>query len=196
MQRLLAVILALMLMSGCAARPRTTQEAIAKVAKARPDPLLARRENAKAVQLIRQQKYAEAEEALKKALTADLTLGRAHNNLGTVYFRQSKFYLAAWQFQYAIKLMPDHFEPRNNLGLLYEELGKLNQAVDCYTEALSFEPSNPLLLGNLARARVRRGDRGQDLRDLLDLLIAQDSRPEWLMWAKSQLFLMQDPPKQ
>lgn len=196
MQRLFAATLVLTLISGCAAPQRTTQDEMAQLGTARPDPLLARRENARAVQLIRQQKYPEAEEALKKALVGDITYGPAHNNLGKVYFHQSKFYVAAWEFQYAIKLMPHHFEPRNNLGLLYEEVGKLNQAVDCYTEALSFEPSNPLLVGNLARARVRRGDRGQEVRDLLDLLIAQDSRPEWLTWAKIQLLLMQDPSKQ
>jgi hypothetical protein len=31
--------------------------------------------------------------------------GPAHNNLGIVYYRQKKYYLAAWEFQYAAKLM-------------------------------------------------------------------------------------------
>jgi hypothetical protein len=32
--------------------------------------------------------------------------GPAHNNLGIVYYRQKKYYLAAWEFQHAARLYP------------------------------------------------------------------------------------------
>jgi hypothetical protein len=34
--------------------------------------------------------------------------GPAHNNLGIVYYRRKKYYLAAWEFQYAARLMAYH----------------------------------------------------------------------------------------
>lgn len=131
----------------------------------------------------------EAERLLKQALAADITFGPAHNNLGKVYFEQSKLYLAAWEFQYAAKLMPHQPEPRNNLGLVYERVGKLADAVDWYAKARELEPDNPELLGNLARARIRRGDKDDDLRELLTELVLKETRPNWQSWAQNQLAL-------
>jgi hypothetical protein len=48
-------------------------------------------------------------------------------------------------------------------------------------------PDNAQFLGNLARARVRRGDRDAGVRDLLDKLILRETRPEWADWARAQL---------
>ena len=153
----------------------------------------ARQLNAKAAQLIKQQKYDQAERMLKNALTADISFGPAHNNLGKVYYHQSRYYLAAWEFQYAIKLMPHQPAPRNNLGLVFEHVGKLDDAVDAYQQALDLEPDNPHLLGNTARARLKRGDKGPDVRDLLSELTLKDTRPDWLKWARQKLALMPPP---
>jgi len=154
---------------------------------------LAQQENTRALVLIEQHQYPEAEALLKKALAADVTFGPAHNNLGKAYYHQSKFYLAAWEFQYAIKLMPYHPEPRNNLGLVFEAVGKLNDAVAVLYQALDLQPDNPQLIGNLARVRVRRGDRDYETRQLLSDLIMKDTRPDWVAWAREKLALM-DPP--
>ena len=51
--------------------------------------------------------YDAAEAALKAALTADVMFGPAHNNLGKVYFHKGELYLAAREFDYAMKLMPN-----------------------------------------------------------------------------------------
>src|SRR4029453_19576722 len=107
------------------------------------------------------------EAELKSALAADVMCGPAHNNLGKVYYHQHKLYLAAWEFQYAMKLMPNVPEPRNNLGLVFESAGKLDDAVASYDEARGLEPDNVQFIGNLARARVRRGDDDAGVRDLL-----------------------------
>jgi Flp pilus assembly protein TadD len=113
--------------------------------------------------------------------------GPGHNNLGKVYYHQSKLYLAAWEFQYAAKLMPNVPEPRNNLGLVFESAGKLDDAVGSYGEAMRLEPDNVQFIGNLARARVRRGDRDGEVRELLGKLVLRETRPRWAEWAREQL---------
>ncbi len=149
----------------------------------------ARTLNARALAHLEESEVEQAEKLLKDALAADITFGPAHNNLGKVYFQQGKLYLAAWEFQYAARLMPHQPEPRNNLGLVYERVGKLADAVDWYAKARELEPDNPELLGNLARAKVRRGDRDEQLRELLTELALKETRPEWRDWAERKLAL-------
>ena len=156
----------------------------------RRDTAKARELNTKAVKLIENGDWKDAEAMLKKALQADVTFGPAHNNLGNVYFQTRQLYLAAWEYQYASQLMPYHPEPRNNLGLVFEAVGKLDEAVQAFDGAREIEPDNPQFLGNSARARFRRGDRDQELKDLLQKLILRDHRPEWILWAHEQLVML------
>jgi Flp pilus assembly protein TadD len=151
----------------------------------------AARENARGADLMDHGDWAGAEAAFKAALTADVLHGPAHNNLGKVYFHQGKLYLAAWEFQYAMKLMPNQPEPLNNLGLVFEAAGKLDDAVASYDKAAALEPDGVEPLGNLARARYRRGDRGDDVKVLLNKLVVLDTRPDWLRWAKTTLVRME-----
>lgn len=155
----------------------------------RHDTDLARRENTKGVRLLETGKLDKAEEALQKALIADVTFGPAHNNLGRLYFEQGKLYLAAWEFEYAGKLMPESVEPLNNLGLVYDSAGKLDEAVESYSAAYGLQPSHPEVLGNLARALLRRGESPEGVRALLSDLVFFDSRPDWVGWAREQLAL-------
>lgn len=151
------------------------------------DSAAADRHNGEAVRHMDAKAYDRAEAALKAALGADVMHGPAHNNLGKVYYHQGKLYLAAWEFQYATKLMPGVPEPRNNLGLVFESAGKLDEAVASYDEARGLQPDNVQFLGNLARARVRRGDRDHDTRELLRQLVLRETRPEWADWARDRL---------
>ena len=146
--------------------------------------------NRRAVELVRAGDVDSAETLLKEALTADVAFGPAHNNLGKVYFHQRRFYLAAWEFRYAMGLMPGEAEPKNNLGLVYEVVGKLDDAVDTYAEANALQPDSPDYLGNLARARVRRGDRDEQVRRLLSDLLLKETRPDWVERAQMELVRM------
>ena len=186
---------AVFLLTGCAStasRPASKEyETVAPAPNRNAE--LARQENARAVALMDKGDHAAAEAALKAALAADLMCGPAHNNLGKVYFRQGKLYLAAWEFQYAMKLMPNQPEPPNNLGLVFETAGKLDDAADSYGKAVALEPENIHALGNLARARVRRGDRDPELRALLEKLVLRETRQEWLAWERSVLSRLNAP---
>src|SRR5689334_4069954 len=99
--------------------------------------------------------YAKAEKHLQESLAADVRFGPAHHSLGILYFWQRKLYLAAWEFEYASRLMPDRFEPFNNLGLVYESAGKYEQAKSFYMLARQKAPNEPHIIGNLARASFR-----------------------------------------
>jgi Tfp pilus assembly protein PilF len=157
------------------------------VADAHHDTDVAQQKTAEALQLMEQSKVDEAEQALQAALIADVTYGPAHHNLGTLYLRQGKRYLAAWEFEYAIKVMPDRAEPHNNLGLIYDTVGRYDHSIVFLEQAHALDPENPEYLGNLVRSRIRQGDRGPETRELLHRLILLDARPDWIGWAKAQL---------
>jgi Flp pilus assembly protein TadD len=176
---------------GCASGGREFKGGYETVS---PDPRrdsdAAEQFNEKALRHLDQADYGRAETDLKAALSADVMYGPAHNNLGKVYYHQGKLYLAAWEFQYAAKLMPNVPEPRNNLGLVFESAGKLDEAVASYDEARGLEPDNVQFIGNLARARVRRGDDDAGVRDLLRQLVLRETRPQWSDWARQRLMSM------
>src|SRR5580658_3916147 len=98
---LILVAMATLLM-GCASGISGSRESLAGPQK---DTDLARKLTAQGVSDIDQNRWNEAQSALLKALDADVTFGQAHNNLGTVYLHEGNLYQAAWEFQYAAKLM-------------------------------------------------------------------------------------------
>jgi len=128
-----------------------------------------------------------AEKHLQQALATDVRFGPAHHSLGVLYFWQKKLYLAAWEFEYAARLMPDRFEPLNNLGLVYESAGKLDQAKMYYALAREKTQLNREVIGNLARVSSRTGRSVDEIRPLLEDVLATDTRPEWRRWARELL---------
>ena len=184
-------------LSGCASRGKAGKDQPQYQTVGddpRRDTEAARAENLRALELLDKGEIDKAEATLKRALTADIMYGPAHNNLGKVYFRQNKLYLAAWEFEYAAKLMPHQPEPKNNMGLVFEAAGKWDEAVDHYSKALALEPDNPELIGNTARARLRRGDTGPEVRELLSKLVMHDTRSDWVDWARRRLSRMPEAP--
>jgi tetratricopeptide (TPR) repeat protein len=132
---------------------------------------------------------ADVEKQLREALAADVRFGPAHHSLGVLYTWQKRLYLAAWEFEYAARLMPDRFEPLNNLGLVYESVGKYEQAKSYYLLAREKSPNSPEVVGNLARASFRSGESVEEMRPLLEDVLTMDSRPEWRRWAAELLGL-------
>lgn len=175
---------------GCATKPAAVAERVEYQTldkSPRQETDVARTASAKAIALMADGKEAEAEAMFKQALTADVMYGPAHNELGLLYYHQKKMYPAAWEFQYAAKLMPNRPEPRNNLGMVLEAAGKLDDAVESYNKAIAMAPDSAQIIGNLVRARIRRGDTGMDVNTLLAKLVERDTRPEWLNWARERL---------
>ncbi len=157
----------------------------------RPEPgrdtEAARESNAAGLRHLAQDDLEGAAEAFRRALTADVEFGPAHNNLGKVYYRQGDFHKAAWEFEDARQLLPKHAGPRNNLGLVHEEAGELDEAVAYYREAVGLAPDVIEYRANLARTLVRRGDRTDEVCLLLEQVLHEDERARWRSWARKQL---------
>ena len=151
------------------------------------DSEAAQRKHDLALDLIAQCKTQEAEECLHQALIEDVSFGPAHNSLGKLYFDQKKFYLAAWEFEHAIKTMPQRPEPHNNLGLVLESVGQLQLAIESYQIALELDEANPEYLGNYLRARYRESGFTEDLRGPFEELVLLEERESWRNWAKGVL---------
>jgi len=109
-----------------------------------PDTALARSENDRAFDLIKQSKYKEAQPYLDRSVAADPYFGPAHNNLGLVHYHLDSLSSAGREFEAAIKYMPNQPDARNNLGMVYERLNKLTDAIDYYERATARTgPSTP-----------------------------------------------------
>jgi tetratricopeptide (TPR) repeat protein len=186
--RLASILTLLALLAGCSLWNNTPTTDYRTVAEAPTrDPDLAKEKNQQAIEQFSKGHLAKAEQLVQEALVADVSYGPAHNTLGKVYFHQQKYYLAAWEFEYALKVMPNQPEPMNNLGQVYEAVGKLDEAVEQYESAHATAPDQPEFLGNLLRARIRRGDQTDDLVLMLEQFIFMEVRPEWVAWAKHEL---------
>ncbi len=156
------------------------------------DTEAATRANDEGLKLLEKGELDLAAGAFRGAITADAAFGPAYNNLGKVYFRQKDWYNAAWEFEYAGKLLPKNAGPRNNLGLVLEQTGVLDRAVDSYREAVGLDAGNIEYRANLVRALIARGDRTAEVRDLLKQVLDRDTRLDWVVWASRQLSGMSD----
>jgi Flp pilus assembly protein TadD len=153
----------------------------------------ARTENERGLDLLNRGNLPGARDAFTRAITADPGYGRAHNNLGVVCFRQDDPVGAVREFANAAALMPTAPDPPNGLGEVAESAARFDDAVRCYDQAVALAPADPVPTGNAARARVRRGDRSEELERLLDRVAAADPRPEWVRWAKLELAKLRTP---
>jgi Flp pilus assembly protein TadD len=183
-------ILVLVFVSGCQwpwqAQSSSKPGPIVAAGKQR-NTTLARQCNAEATRLLAAGQTEAALKQVRAALDADPLFGPAHNNLGTIYFRQRKYYDAAWEFQYAANLQPEKAAPRNNLGMVFEMVGRLDDAALAYEEARKLDPVSTEIAGNLARIRVRTHRDDEETRRLLAEIVAKDPRPEWVAWARERL---------
>ncbi len=184
--------LTLILSAGCQKPepPAASQEYQTVAVDPQRDTDAARRFNAAGVAMLKDSQLDAAETEFKAALKADMFFGPAHNNLGMVYHRQKKLYLAAWEFQYASTLMPNRAEPRNNLGAVFEAVGKLDDAAEWYEAALQIEPDTPEVISNLARIYVREKRTDTRTRELLSEIVLKDHRSDLVEWAREQLAMM------
>ena len=192
---LAALLVTFVAVSGCAYWKKETKSGQYETIAANPsyDSAAAEKSHASAIFILdgyfagKKVNLAEAENLLQKALVADVTYGPAHNTLGIVYMVQRKNYLAAWEFEYASKLMPEQIEPIYNLGRLYEDADKLDNAIAYYEQALAMSPRDGTIIGSLAAAQLKSGLPLDAVRPLLETLVFADHRPEWIAWAQDQL---------
>lgn len=74
-------------------------------------------------------------------------------------------------FEGLVEGNPKDSASRAALGTVYQKLGRVEEAVAEYSEALAQDPKNPVALGNRGELRLKRGDR-EGFRDLAEAVHA------------------------
>lgn len=184
-----ACILALLSAAACGCEgtpPGRAAGAVQSAVDLTRDTDQARHHNREACAMLDRDDLSGAQKEVKLALAADPTFGPAHNTQGVLCYRRKDYYQAAVEYQAAAGFMPKKAEPRNNLGLVLESAGRLEDAAKAFEEALALEPSIETT-GNLARVYVRLNRRDDRTTQLLRDVVMKDGRPEWVTWARQRL---------
>jgi len=129
----------------------------------------------------------KAEALLREALTSDIYDGRAHNDLGVLFFRQGKLYEAANEFEWARKLMPGSPDPRLNLALVLERAGQTKEAFAAYDSALEAAPEHVPTMQAYARLAVRDGRHDEKTANALKLVALRGEDDAWRRWAQQEV---------
>ena len=196
MNRIISTCLALcscLAVTGCVSGPARD---LARAKREFAEQIASRRENKRtSMNLYRQAMLSEqagdssqAVRLLEQAVKADDTNAYAWMALGEAAYRQERMYDAARAFDKAAKLEPDRWEPHYNSGIVLEEAGLFEEAIQEYRMALDLSPSRLEVMENLARVYVRTNNR-EAAEPLLRRAVAQEGRPQWRRWLKSQLQL-------
>ncbi len=97
--------------------------------------------------------YGEAVKWFGKGLQAAPGDKRLHNNIGLAYGRKGEFEKARHHFTQAVGEFGAHL----NLGYVFSQHGKYDQAIQAYEAALQTQPSSLPALSNLAQLYERTG---------------------------------------
>jgi tetratricopeptide (TPR) repeat protein len=117
----------------------------------------------------------------RRAVELNPNLYAAWNNLGVVLMEQNLNLDAAASFKRALEVSDDPHDPRpyENLGLLYDNAGFSDQALEYYRLALEREPHSPAALRGtaLAARRLQRGD--ERLAEAMRRGLMVETDPKW-----------------
>jgi len=133
---------------------------------------------------------AKADEALTKAIQADPTNAAAWTARGIVRARSDRPLEALQAFERASRLAPLRHEPLFNMGTVFESLGRYEQAVRSYEQALELNGGDLQTMENLARCYIRLNTRLEKASELLDRALAMETRPQWRMWLEDQAAML------
>lgn len=101
----------------------------------------AQRANDRGLQLYKEKRYAEAEEAFAEALKLRPDFALAANNLGFVYYRQAKYAQAARWLENTVRIDPSRAVAYLNLGDAYRHLDDVAKAEKAYRTYLELQPT-------------------------------------------------------
>ena len=112
--------------------------------------------NNPAIPLRGRERFAEAEEIYRRAVSLAPDPAGASNSLGLLLLEQERFAGAEEEFRRAISFRPDYAEAYNNLGFLCQQQGRFPEAEETYRAALSLRPDFAPLY-NLAKLFQEQG---------------------------------------
>jgi CelD/BcsL family acetyltransferase involved in cellulose biosynthesis len=90
----------------------------------------------------------------QKVLEIDATNFDAQHQLGVIHFRQRNFKLAEQSLRKAVEINGNSAGAYNNLGSALAGLGRLSEALECYSRATSIKPDYTTALKNLANTKA------------------------------------------
>jgi Flp pilus assembly protein TadD len=99
--------------------------------------------------------FAEAEKYCRKAVAINFYSWEAHYNLSNVLFDKGDQVGALAQLKICMTLNPNSAQVHNNIGVLYQKRGYLEEAHEEFIRALKLEPANKTFLKNLTLLRER-----------------------------------------
>ncbi len=102
-------------------------------------------------------RYEEAIEAYKQAISIDPDYAKAHNGLGAAYGNLGKYKVAMEAYKQAISIDPDYAVVHNNLGAAYYNLGKYKEAIEACKQAISIDPDYANAYYNIGVAYTKSG---------------------------------------
>ena len=140
-------------------------------------------------------KLDQAEALLRRALTADLYHGPAHNDLGVVHLKRGRLYQAASEFEWARKLIPGHPDPRMNLALTLEKAGRVDDALTEYASALEVYPGHIPTIQALTRLQLKHSRADGHTPERLRTIALEGDTEQWRSWARARLTRADDPAK-
>jgi protein O-GlcNAc transferase len=112
------------------------------------------------VLLMQNRRYAEAEQAFRRAIQADPSYAEAHNNLGVLLERQGRLAEAASEFQKALQIQPSYRQAHFNLGRIWVNQGRYPEAIGEFQKTLSpVDDQTPAYLYALGATYGRAGNR-------------------------------------
>ena len=120
------------------------------------------------IELLKQQKYAEATAVFEQYLATDSTNAKAYYNLGLAYANVNKITAAVDAWKKAILINPDFEEAHYNLGLIYNRPDAYHtpEAIQEFQTVLKLNPNNYKAAYQLAGAYFRLGNHADAIQEL------------------------------
>ncbi len=116
---------------------------------------------AEADELIKLERYQDAEKKFIEAISLDPKHIEAYRGLGELYLLQNEFDQAKETFIYILKLDPSDHQAHFELAEVHERMGNLEEAVKEVETALEFEPEHIKYLDFLLTAYLEQGNKEQ-----------------------------------
>jgi adenylate cyclase len=144
-----------------------------------------------AMYLFAMSRFDEAVVEATRAQQLDPMSPLVHTWAGDAYFLAGRVDEAMATLQKALELDPTYSDTRLQLARIYMSQGKHQQAIGELHKALMFNEKQPLLLGALAQAYARGGQRGEALKLVAELHRIEAEAPGYapfgMVWAYAGL---------
>jgi len=101
--------------------------------------------------------YTNAETLYRATLDRNPASWLAANNLGMIVLERSPAESVPF-FERALRYKPDLIEARVSLGFAYQQIGRLDEAVEEYRKAIASHPAKPEAYNNLCSALQQKSD--------------------------------------